>query len=90
MLTQEYLKQGSIYNPETGIMTWKCRIKNFNDGQWNSQFAGKEAGINLDHKNGYNRVRLDNKNYLKHRVIWLWMTGKFPKQVDHRNGNQNR
>ena len=36
---------------------------------------------------GYKQVCVNNRNYLMHRVIWLYVHGVWPeKQVDHING----
>lgn len=36
---------------------------------------------------GYRKVSLESKQYLLHRLIFLWHHGYFPKVVDHINGN---
>lgn len=42
-------------------------------------FSGKSVG---------RRVRINKVLYLRHRLIWLWMTGEWPTEtVDHINGN---
>jgi hypothetical protein len=81
-ITQNYLKNVLIYNPETGVFTWKNRDSwpNF----MNSRLAGKEAGcINTS---GYTVIRLHENLYLAHRLAWLYMTGSWPeKEIDHKN-----
>lgn len=55
---------------------------------WNS--SGKIAGWK-DKK--YSRIRLDNKLYLQHRLVWLYVYGAWPTdQLDHldRDGFNNR
>ena len=32
---------------------------------------------------GYYRVRIKDTQYAVHRLIWLWMTGNLPVQIDH-------
>ncbi len=63
------------YDPETGVLTWRVdrpqRIK-----------AGMVAG-SRDHKL-YLRVKVNGVNYAAHRLIFLWMVGRWPtNDVDH-------
>jgi hypothetical protein len=40
--------------------------------------------------NGYIRMFIDNKEYLAHRLVWLYMTGDMPIGiVDHKNHNKS-
>ncbi len=66
------------YDPATGILTNKVYR-----GQ--RALAGKEAGtIN---SNGYRVVGLKGRLYKAHRLIWLYVHGKFPEnEIDHING----
>jgi len=74
-LTQEELKRRLHYDPDTGIFTWLSAFQ--------SQLVGRVAGG--DHK-GYVRINISCKLYLAHRIAFLYMMGKFPKdQVDHIN-----
>ena len=74
MLTQERLKQVVVYDPLTGL---------FLDNR-----TGQERGHIT--KQGYRRIKVDNKNYLAHRLAVLFMTGEFPKNdVDHINRERN-
>lgn len=71
-LTQERLKQILRYDPETGTMYWRSG-RNF----------GQSAG-SVDHK-GYVHIRIFGKMYLRSRLVFLYMEGVWPKEVDHRN-----
>jgi len=79
MLTQERLKEVLDYNPETGLFFWKRKINNISNGN--------PAG---SHQNkGYIQLMIDSRNYLAHRVAWLYMYGEWPKnQIDHINRNK--
>lgn len=78
MITQEYLKSILNYDPLTGILTWV----NSSRGGWN----GKEAGTPCI---GYLRITINKKNYLAHRLAWLYIYGKFPDGIlDHIDGDK--
>lgn len=80
MINQKELKELVNYDPETGIFTHiKARRK---------VKVGCIAGT--PHSCGYWRICLLGKNYLAHRLAWLYMTGEFPKyQMDHINHDRN-
>lgn len=74
MLTQERLKEVLSYNPTTGVFVRKASR--------NGWPVGGIAG-NVD-KNGYVIVRIGSKAYKAHRLAWLYVNGRWPKdQIDH-------
>ena len=76
MLTQERLKEVLDYDSETGLFFWKRKVSNIP--------IGKAAGA-LQNK-GYIQITIDSRNYLAHRVAWLYVYGEWPKnQIDHIN-----
>lgn len=89
ILAYSTLLQRLEYNPGTGIFTWKSRPKShFNKeadhGTWNTRYAGKEAGC-VSH--GYIQIVINTKQYLAHRLAWMYVHGIFPKKgTDHING----
>ncbi len=80
-LTAKRLRKLVSYDPETGILRWiESR---------GGQLAGSIVGCEKDGGGGYWLVRVDNKLYRAHRVIWLYVTGRWPKHgVDHIDGNR--
>ena len=48
------------------------------------QFAGKAGTL---HHTGYIQVKVDNKNYRAHRIIFAMHHGYLPEYVDHIDGN---
>lgn len=81
-ITQHELKRHVQYDPVTGIFT---RIR----GTTRS-CAGDVAGYVNDC--GHVRFRVLGKEYLAHRLAWLYMTGEWPKYtIDHidRNPSNN-
>ena len=81
-LTQAELKSQLHYDPETGIFTWLSSGSGRNaDGVAGCIFTG-ESGKK------YIIIGINWKQYLAHRLAFLYMTGKFPpKQTDHKDGN---
>ena len=79
MITQRQLKRILHYNPDTGIFTNKV---------WRSSrsLPGQQIGT-VDGK-GYLHTIINQKIYRLHRLAWLYMEGKIPKQVDHKDRNR--
>lgn len=76
MLTLERLKEALWYDEESGRFFWNTKIKGI--------IIGSEAGSNDAH--GYGQIRLDGKVYKEHRLVWLYVTGRWPEgQIDHIN-----
>jgi hypothetical protein len=89
-LTQDLLKDLLDYDAITGIFTWKYREKRYFKtdrawSSWNSKYAQNEAGSD---SNGYILIGIFYVRYKAHRLAWLYITGRWPKnQIDHINGN---
>lgn len=75
-LTQERLKEFLHYDPETGLFKWMARTAR-------NVKVGDAAGC-LD-RHGYIRISIKGRHYRSHRLAYLYMTGRFPKQIDHIN-----
>jgi len=78
MITQEEALRIFDYNPDNGEFRWKVKISK-------SVTVGKVAGC-LVHR-GYYRVSAYSNLYYVHRIIWLMVTGRNPKEIDHINHN---
>lgn len=79
MITQEYLKSILNYDCETGIFTWKIN-KSITK-------AGNIAGSIK--KESYCVIKIHRKDYMAHRLAWLYVYGYFPTYIDHINGIRN-
>jgi hypothetical protein len=78
-LTAQQVRELFDYNSETGVLTRRTRVKGSNG-------LGKQAGWTDDE--GYWRVCVNGRNYLVHRLAWLYVYGAMPpKLVDHINGD---
>jgi hypothetical protein len=76
-LTQEKLHELFSYDQETGDFSWRVKkSKNVKVG----------VPINSNNGKGYKVVKIDNKTYMVHRLIWMYVYGKFPENdIDHKN-----
>lgn len=83
MITQEYLK--TLLEYRDGKLYWKARRSpNAN--------IGDEAGC-VRGNIRYRLIRIDDRLYLAHRLVWLYHYGYFPEGcIDHidRNGLNNK
>lgn len=77
MLTQSKLKELLHYNPESGIFTWKVSLNR-------KIKIGSIAGTKNKYW-GYIYIGLKQKKYRAHRLAWFYMTGRWPKGIDHDN-----
>lgn len=79
MITQKELKKVLKYSKTTGVFSWKIARGGNN--------IGDKAGTLKD---GYIRIRINNKNYYAHRLVWLYVYGEHPlHHIDHKNHNKN-
>lgn len=98
--SQEVLRQLLDYDPETGALTWRERSEGDFEASatrsaahicalWNVRYAGT-AALNCvsggGERGGYCEGNLGGQGAKAHRVIWKWMTGEDPEQIDHTNG----
>lgn len=79
-LTYKEIKRILDYYPDKGTFIWKVRI---NQGI----HAGDVAGCL--HHSGYWHIKYKNKGYTAHRLAFLYMTGKIPSVVDHKNRDKS-
>lgn len=89
-LTQQLVRELLDYNPFTDLLYWKPRGEHLfpttkSCKQWNGAWAGKEAFTATD-KKGYKVGAIFNKACKAHRIIWLWVYGCWPDQIDHDDG----
>ena len=80
IITHTQLKEVLEYDPDTGLLKWlvtRGRVK-----------AGYVAG--RCRPDGYVTIKVDGRDYLAHRLAWLWTTGLWPlDEIDHKDGNPN-
>lgn len=71
------LRRCYSYNKRTGILTRTY-------SQYRPDTVGRAVGELTRY--GYLQMKIEGRNYLVHRVIWFLVTGKWPVELDHRNG----
>ena len=77
MLSQDELQKLLYYEPNTGEFYWLKKVLR-------DVIKVKRAGSK--HKSGYRFIKIKNKLYPEHRLVWLYVHGKFPDNyIDHIN-----
>lgn len=89
---QATLRELLDYNPESGALTWRVRPAHYFKSTgaatgWNEKYAGT-AALNCPMVGGYLHGSLLGFRQYAHRVVWKWLYGDEPPQVDHDNGNK--
>lgn len=78
-LDRKKLQEILHYDRNTGSLTLKR----------NQRVKYKGESVTYAHSQGYEAIRIGNKDYLAHRVIWFMETGIMPNQIDHINHNRS-
>lgn len=80
MITQPELMERLNYDPETGVFTWRWAR--------NPKYIGRPTGsVQRNGKGaGYVIVVIDKREYMGHRLAWLYVYGRMPNgPLDHIN-----
>lgn len=78
-LTAERARELLDYDPETGLLTWRCQRGNFPQGM--------VAGCLKPH--GYIDIQVEARKHKAHRLAWLLTHGIWPtRDIDHINGHR--
>ena len=82
MWTQIQLRQMFDFDAKSGQLIWK--YDSDKPLRWNSRCVGKAAGSNR-HK--YIAVGIYGVKYYAHRLIWIYLYGYDPIDIDHIDGD---
>ncbi|MFM6981501.1 MAG: HNH endonuclease signature motif containing protein [Microbacteriaceae bacterium] len=75
-LNQAVVRDFFSYDPEEGVLRWRKR-----------RYGVTVGAVAGSMTNGARQLELGGRAYLAHRIIWLYMTGDWPKHmIDHING----
>lgn len=80
-MNQDYIKK--LFTYENGALLW-------NSKRPHTLIKKGDIAGHLNKISGYVEIRLLNKNWKAHRLIWLYFYGNLPKgSLDHINGIRN-
>lgn len=72
---QTMLKKFFTYDPDTGNLKWRLPQRQSEVGDI----------LGYAHSGGYKSASIAGKAYLLHRLVWMFVYGYFPEQIDHIN-----
>ena len=79
-LTKELLDERFIFNLETGVVTNRIRTAQ-------RTMVGEEAGCLRS--NGYRRICINGRHLYTSRIIWFFVKGEWPINIDHINHDRS-
>lgn len=80
MITINRIKELLLYESETGVFRWK----EMRGGSPHGSIAGSIKW------NGYHSIMVDEKNYMAHRLAWLYVYDEWSTiDIDHIDGNRS-
>lgn len=83
-LTAARLREMLNYDPETGVFT-SAKLSTYRSG---GRSIGDVAGGPAP-SHGYWRISVDGRQHYAHRLVWLYVHGKWPDgEVDHIDGDR--
>jgi hypothetical protein len=80
-ITQDLVREWFLYDPETGVISWAKR-----PSAKSRRRVGDPAGMVAK---GYIYIGLLGGRYFAHRIIWMYVHGRWPSdQIDHIDGDK--
>lgn len=81
ILTQKNLWRLLNYNPDTGIFTRKVALNS------NIRIGDIAGGVVNKRAKQYLHIMVDRGVYQAHRLVWLYVHGVWPEEIDHIDGD---
>lgn len=82
-ITRKRLRELLEYDAKEGVLRWRVKQRNGSE-------AGSIAGCVDAANGGYRKIRIGQRLYLSHRLIWFMEKGRWPKEeIDHINGDRS-
>lgn len=81
MISPEELRSILAYDPSTGVLTWLPRPS---DPRF--KVAGQRPAVRI-HKDGGHQITIRKTPYRINRVVFAWMTGRWPDRVRSHNND---
>lgn len=83
-ITQDLVRELLDYDPTAGTLTWRPRGKHrFKSeeawNRWTKRYANQPAFEYVS--GGYRWGSILNRNMLAHRIVWMWVHGRWPKKI---------
>ncbi len=78
--TQEFVRERFYLDKKTWTLVWRINPR----GQ---KLKGKPVG-SVD-KRGYIATHINDKKCYAHQLIWLYLYGEWPTEIDHIDGNKS-
>ena len=80
-ITADILREYLDYSTQTGQFTWRKKVAR-------KVVVGRRAG-SLVKRSQHRQLKILGTVYPEHRLVWLWVTGEFPKgHIDHINHDE--
>lgn len=80
MITQTKLKEIFTHDNITGNLRYRVKVRGTTRGI--GDIAGKINNV------GYRSIGINGREYLEHRLVFLYYNGYIPEQIDHINLNK--
>lgn len=87
LLTQEFLRTVFYFDENRFMLVWKERADR--SPQWNGRYAGTDAGCDQTFATSgpYRVINVGGMPRLAHRLIWIYLYGYEPDEIDHEDGD---
>lgn len=86
-ITQAEVKRAFHYNPTNGQFTWLEYVEPGRKKRRHHGLGAVGTRAGSITKKGYRTIRYNDVRYYEHHLVWLYVFGYFPVELDHVNGD---